>query len=160
LKNSGNNLVKDSNVTKQIGSLQWQRRDFLKTAGGAALGLVAIQGAQGETARAKQEARDEHSVQAPADRGVWVTWYDLPEKGRDAYFSWLHDAYLPDLLKRPEYLWAAHYASQEREGGSRSSQIHHVEDPKVPTGYHYILLIGAEDADVFGNPVPRSLSEI
>jgi len=61
------------------------------------------------------------------------------------------------LLKRPGYLWAAHYATRGTEGGSTSSQIHHVEDPKVPTGFRYILLIGAKDAHVFGNPAPSSI---
>jgi hypothetical protein len=144
-------------MVKHIEPVRWQRRDFLKTAGGAGLALVVTKDAHGETARAKEAAQDKRRQDAPADRGVWVTWYDLPEQGRDAYFSWLHDTYLPGLLKRPGYLWAAHYASQEREGSSGSSQIHHVEDPKVPTGHHYILLIGAEDADVFGNPVPSAL---
>jgi hypothetical protein len=150
-------IPKGLNMAKQHEAECRQRRSFLKAAGGAALTFVATKHAYGQTVRAAVAAQEEGRRTEPADRGVWVTWYDLPEQGRDAYFSWLHDAYLPDLLKRPRYLWAAHYASQEREGGSNSSQIHHVEDPNVPTGYHYILLIGAEDADVFGNPVPSAL---
>jgi hypothetical protein len=92
-----------------------------------------------------------------ADRGLWVTWYHLPDNGRDAYLSCLHGTYLPELLKLPGYLWAAHYATREKEGRSTSSQIQHVEDPKVPTGFCYILLIGAKDAGVFGNPVPSEI---
>ena len=88
------------------------------------------------------------------DRGLWITWYDLPESGRDDYLSWLHRTYLPNLLKRPGYLWAAHYATR---GGGGSAQIHHVEDPKVPTGFHYVLLIAVKDALVFGNPVPSAI---
>lgn len=60
-------------------------------------------------------------------------------------------------MKLPGYLWAAHYASRENEGRSTSSQIQHVEDPKVPTGFRYILLIGAKNAGVFGNSVPSEI---
>jgi hypothetical protein len=58
-------------------------------------------------------------------------------------------------LNRPGYLWAAHYATRTSGG---SSQIHHTEDPKVPTGFHYILLIGVMDGLVFGNPVPSAIN--
>ena len=73
------------------------------------------------------------------------------------YLNWLHGTYLPALLTRPGYLWAAHYAAREREGGA-ATQIHHTTDPKVGTGYHYILLVGATDADVFGNPTPSAIN--
>jgi hypothetical protein len=93
----------------------------------------------------------------PPDRGLWATWYDLPVEGRDAYLHWLHGTYLPALLTRPGYLWAAHYAAREREGGA-ATQIQHTTDAKVGTGYHYILLVGATDADVFGNPTPSAIN--
>ena len=54
-------------------------------------------------------------------------------------------------------MWAAHYATREREGGG-ATQIQHTTDPKVGTGYHYILLVGAADADVFGNPTPSAIN--
>jgi hypothetical protein len=137
------------------------RRSFLKAAGGMAAALAAAKHAYGGEARGLTTTSAAQSPSSrqdqPADRGLWITWYDLPENGRDTYLSWLHETYLPDLLKRPGYLWAAHYANEEREGGSGSSQIHHVEDPGVPTGYRNILLIGATDADVFGDPVPSAL---
>jgi len=58
-------------------------------------------------------------------------------------------------LKRPGYLWAAHYASQDLEGGAdNAKRYRHVDDPKVGKGYHYMLLIAATDAGVFGDPVP------
>jgi hypothetical protein len=132
-----------------------RRRNFLKAAGGLVMAFVATKDAYGQSARAKDAAQGGRRRDEPIDRGLWVTWYDLPDIGRDAYLSWLHETYLPQLLKRPGYLWAAHYAT--REGGSTSSQIHHVEDPKVPTGFRYILLIGVKDALVFGNPVPSAL---
>jgi hypothetical protein len=90
---------------------------------------------------------------------MWITWYDLPMEGREAYFSWLHGTYLPGLLKRPGYLWAAHYASQDLEGGAENAtRYKHVDDPRVGKGYHYMLLIAATDAGVFGDPVPSLIN--
>ena len=137
------------------------RRSFLKVAGGAAMAFVAKKDAYGQDTHAKSSATGSPRREEAADRGLWATWYDLPDDGRDAYLSWLHETYLPTLLKRPGYLWAAHYAtrvSAPRESGSTTpSTIHHVEDPKVPTGFRFILLIGAKDADVFGNPIPSEI---
>jgi hypothetical protein len=128
-----------------------RRRAFLKTAGGAAMAIVATNAAHGQSERAKDATQGGRRRDEPADRGLWVTWYDLPDNGRDAYLSWLHESYLPALLKRPGYLWAAHYATRDTEN---RADLHHVEDPKVPTGFRYMLLIGAKDAGVFGNPAP------
>jgi hypothetical protein len=101
----------------------------------------------------------DHAQSAPPDRGLWITWYDLPAEGRDAYFSWLHGTYLPDLLQRPGYLWAGHYESQDLEGGADNSKRYkHIDDPSVGKGYHYMLLIAATDANVFGDPVPSVLN--
>jgi len=86
------------------------------------------------------------------DRGIWITWYDLPEEGRDAHLRWAHDTYMPRLLERPGYLWAAHYASIQK-GDVRV----HTDDPSVPAGTRYLMLFGAECADVFGKPVPSKL---
>ncbi len=93
------------------------------------------------------------------DRALWITWYNLPDEGREAHLSWLHGTYIPELLKRPGYLWAAHYASLEegeiprRTSGERFT----TNDPSVPTGDRYILVFGAEETNVFGNPVPSVL---
>ena len=57
------------------------------------------------------------------DRGIWVTWYDLPEDGRESYFSWLHQSYIPGMLKRPGFLWGAHYAEVEKRSGLRLPRI-------------------------------------
>ena len=128
-----------------------RRRAFLKTAGGAAMAIAASNAAHGQSERTKDATQGGRRRDEPADRGLWVTWYDLPDNGRDAYLSWLHESYLPALLKRPGYLWAAHYATRDTEN---RADLHHVEDPKVPTGFRYMLLIGAKDAGVFGNPAP------
>src|SRR5450756_2854312 len=93
-----------------------RRREFLKVAGGVATSFVVTKDAFGQTARPKTVAPAARRPTGPPDRGLWVTWYDLPAEGRDAYLSWLHGTYLPALLKRPGILWAAHYATREREG--------------------------------------------
>src|SRR5258708_37073654 len=137
-------------MTRPDEVLRRQRRNFLKTAGRAAMALVAKKDAFGQNEHTKP-AQLSRRREEPIDRGLWVTWYDLPNEGRDAYLSWLHDSYLPALLKRPGYLWAAHYATRDTE---TRTDLHHVDDPKVPTGFHFTLLIGAKDAGVFGNPAP------
>jgi hypothetical protein len=132
------------------------RRDFFKTVGGAAFALAS---ANVTRAQSGGEKNTSHAGPRPSDspdRGLWITWYDLPEDGRDAYFSWLHGTYLPEILKRPGYVWAAHYATKDIEGDN-SSRYHHVDDPQVGKGYHFMLLIAATDANVFGNPVPSVL---
>jgi hypothetical protein len=83
------------------------------------------------------------------DRGIWVTWYDLPPQSREEHLAWTHERYIPQLLKRPGFLWAAHYASIQK-GDVRM----HTDDSTVPNGTQYLLLFGAEYADVFGNPIP------
>jgi hypothetical protein len=132
-----------------------RRRNFLKAAGAAAITFAGAKIAYGQSTGSKSAAQAGRLREQPADRGLWVTWYDLPEDGRDAYMSWLHGSYLPEMLKRPGYLWAAHYATMDLEGGAaNSTRYRHVEDPKVGKGYRYILLIAATDANVFGDPVP------
>jgi hypothetical protein len=141
-------------MTKQDEAARRGRRNFLKMAGGMAVALVAARDAGGQSAIAKVTSTAASRGGGTVDRGLWITWYDLPESGRDDYLSWLHGIYLPNLLKRPGYLWAAHYATRTSGG---SAQIHHVEDPKVPTGFRYILIVGVQDALVFGNPVPSAI---
>ena len=138
-------------MAKRDESAQRRRRNFLKSAGSAAVALIATKDAFAQSALTKPATQLSRRREESIDRGLWVTWYDLPEKGRDAYLSWLHETYLPALLKRPGYLWAAHYAARDTEA---RTDLHHVDDPKVPTGFHYILMIGAKDAGVFGNPAP------
>lgn len=134
------------------------RRNFLKVAGGAALAFAAVKDTFAQSPSSKSGPPKDHARTAPPDRGIWITWYDLPTDGKDAYMTWLHGTYLPGLLKRPVYLWAAHYASQDLEGGAENSKRYrHVDDPKVGKGYHYMLLIAAADASVFGDPVPSVL---
>lgn len=80
------------------------------------------------------------------DRGIWVTWYDLPEKGREQHLQWLHGTYIPKILKKPGMLWAAHYANAKIPPAPR---LRHTDDPSVPTGNDYIMFFGAETVHAF-----------
>ena len=80
------------------------------------------------------------------DRGLWGSWYNLPAAGRDAYLSWLHETYIPRILKNPGVLWAAHYKSDKVTPAPR---IRHTDDPSVPIGADYVLIFGGETAHVF-----------
>lgn len=80
------------------------------------------------------------------DRGIWASWYDLPEKGRDEYLTWLHGGYLPRMLQKPGVLWAAHYANVKIPP---AAHLRHTDDPSVPAGNDFILLFGAETAHAF-----------
>src|SRR5690349_12243062 len=130
------------------------RRSFLKVASGAALAVIAAKDAAGQNTRAQSARQSDRGDDAAIDRALWITWYDLPESGREDYLGWLHGTYLPNLLKRPGYLWAAHYATRTSGG---SAQIHHTDDPKVPSGFHYVLIVGVRDALVFGKPIPSAI---
>ena len=92
------------------------------------------------------------------DRALWISWYDLPDAGRDAYLTWAHGTYMPAMVKRPGVLYAAHFRSVvvpgEVPGGGRLS---HTKDPKLGTGNAYIMIVGAEDAHAFGRPTPRKI---
>jgi hypothetical protein len=146
-------------MKRRDGETSRNRRNFLKAAGAAAVVFAAAKDTLSQSASAKSAPQKDRGHSAPPDRGMWITWYDLPMEGRDAYFSWLHGTYLPGLLRRPGYLWAAHYASQDLEGGAENAtRYKHVDDPRVGKGYHYMLLIGATDASVFGDPVPSLIN--
>jgi hypothetical protein len=146
-------------MKRQSGETSRNRRNFLKAASGAAVGFAAIKDMFAQSASTKSAQENERGRSAPPDRGLWITWYDLPMEGRDSYFSWLHGTYLPEILKRTGYLWAAHYASQDLEGGAENSKRYrHVDDPKVGKGYRYMLLVAATDASVFGDPVPSLIN--
>ena len=86
------------------------------------------------------------------DRGLWVTWYDLPEAGRDAHLAWLHGTYIPKMLKKPGVKWAAHYKTDDNFPPLH--RLRHTDDPSVPTGNGYIIMFGGEHAHVFAGFTP------
>lgn len=85
------------------------------------------------------------------DRGIWISWYDIAPENRKEYLSWLHERYLPGMLKRLHIIWAAHYATEKMIPPER---LAHTSDPSVPKGGDYILMIGAETAHAFSPPRP------
>lgn len=95
------------------------------------------------------------------DRALWVTWCDAPPADRERYLAWLHSAYIPQVLKREGYLWAAHYATIKKEAQPnamhREKTLTNVHDAAVPTGQDYILLFGAADTAVFGQCSPAEI---
>ena len=101
-----------------------------------------------------------------SERAYWISWYNLPEGGRDDFLAWTHDVYMPRVLDRPGVLWGAHYASENNftplGGGGRISHKQK-PGPEVPTGDRYILMFGATGPHAFVNPSPadfhKSLSE-
>ncbi len=93
------------------------------------------------------------------DRGIWATWYDLPEQGKEEYLSWLHEEHIPEALSRPGYLWAAHQENMmppEREASIHRILTHindpGVDNPGVPPGNQYLLLFGAASPHTFVDP--------
>ena len=85
------------------------------------------------------------------DRAIGISWYDVAADQRDTYLSWLHQRYLPAMLRRPGVTWTAHYVAEQ---GPPPSRLAHTGDPRVPPGGDYILLIGGIDANVFSPPRP------
>ena len=92
------------------------------------------------------------------DQALWITWYDLPEQGRDAHLSWLHENYMLRLVERPGILWAAHYASEaEQVHTAKQKQRRYPPPGAVPSGHGYILLAGGASVHAFADPTPKQL---
>lgn len=92
------------------------------------------------------------------DRALWITWYDLPERGRDDYLAWLHGSYLKKLMERRGLLWAAHFASDEQPIRTAKKDGHGRRYPpagSVPGGHRYLLIAGAEHPHAFVDPPPQ-----
>jgi len=130
-----------------INGAQARRRAFLQGAG------VLAAAAAAPTANAQTQC-------APAlrDSALWITWYDVAPAARPEYLAWLHQSYLPALLKRSGYLAAAHYATVERMTTlRRENAVEHPSVAGVPRGREFLLLVVAQDANVFGTPSPREM---
>ena len=95
------------------------------------------------------------------DQGIRAVWYDLAEKSKDKYLSWLHDTYLPEVLQRPGIMWAAHY--EVTGGGKKMDQISEIlarADDAVPAGQYYVLLVGAGSPHVFFKPIYEEVDAV
>lgn len=80
------------------------------------------------------------------DRGLWITWYDLPADGRDAHLAWVQSDYIPRILQRPGVLYGAHFASDHVKPGKH---LRHTTDARVPAGADFVLIFGGESAHAF-----------
>lgn len=96
------------------------------------------------------------------DRALWITWYDLPDGARATYLDWLHGNYIPAVLERAGYLWAAHYATvkKEKQGVKvpREQGVHHIDAAAVPAGEQYVLIFAAADTAAFGACAPGAIN--
>ena len=95
------------------------------------------------------------------DRSIWATWYDLPKEDEAEYNDWLHHTHIRETLKRPGYMWAAHYELVDRESPKSKKKDHlaYTDDPSIPNGTEFLLLFGAASAEVFLSPNPAQLAE-
>lgn len=92
------------------------------------------------------------------DRGLWISWYDLPREKKTEYFDWLNNSYIPKVQALPGCLWAAHYASEEKvRHPGEEGRLSETDDLRLPTGDRYILMFGGMDAHVFTNVATRNL---
>jgi hypothetical protein len=82
---------------------------------------------------------------AARDRAFWIAWYDLPEDA-DGYLAWLHDTYIPKMVKEPGILWGAHYKAVRTAPGDHMIRT---KDPSVPNGSDYILVFAGENTAAF-----------
>lgn len=90
------------------------------------------------------------------DQALWITWYDLPEQELDAHLSWLHETCMPQLVKGPGILWAAHYASEARQvHTAKQKPRRHPPAGSVPQGHRYVLIVGGEGVHAFADPTPK-----
>lgn len=89
------------------------------------------------------------------DRAYWITWYDLPNAGREDYKNWLHGIYIPKMLSRPGILWGAHYQAEANVvplGGGKGRVSRHAPEGEVPGGTQFILIFGAAEPHIFVDP--------
>jgi hypothetical protein len=93
------------------------------------------------------------------DRGIWAVWHDLAPESATEHVDWLHQRYLPAMLLRPGYLWAAHVEnvdSPEREEAN-ARRLTRTSDPSVPQGFRHLVLFGAASPHTFADPAPAEI---
>lgn len=96
------------------------------------------------------------------DQGIWATWYDFPEDGKNEFLSWIHEEYLPTALSRPGYLWAAHVenrwdSERKKEIRKRLTHIDELDPSLLGGGNSFLMLFGAASPEVFLDPSPENL---
>ena len=89
------------------------------------------------------------------DTAIKAEWYDLADADREEFLAWLHGDYLPALQAEPGHIWVGHYDRAPQTGADRrAGQPPRVEtdDPDVPRGSQYLMVIAAASPDVFFDP--------
>jgi hypothetical protein len=92
------------------------------------------------------------------DPALWITWYDLAPATRDGYLGWLHERYMPSLVRQRGMLWAAHYAAREQPRHTSKASgrpRRHAAADLVPQGHRFILVVGGEGPQAFSDPTPK-----
>jgi hypothetical protein len=91
------------------------------------------------------------------DRAIWAVWYDLDDRDRLTFLSWLHETYLPALASTSAFAWVAHY--QECEAPPQSERkpdgslvIGHTRED-MGNGHQYMVLVGADAPRRFLDPL-------
>jgi hypothetical protein len=95
------------------------------------------------------------------DNAILAIYYDLSEESRNKYLGWFHEKYLPELLSRSGYLWAAHYeaASAGRRFQKVLDALGRTSDPGQSSGTGFVALFGGESTRTFFNPSLKQLKE-
>ena len=82
------------------------------------------------------------------DNGIWATWYNLDETGKEDHINWLHNDYLPNILTHDGVVWAAHYLVDEQDYKERRDKLPHTTE-NIPQGTQYICLIAASSPHIY-----------
>ena len=93
------------------------------------------------------------------DRGIWATWHDLPAEAASEHAAWVHERYLPAMLAKPGYLWAAHVENvdwPEREEAN-ARRLTRTDDSAVLDGFRHLVLFGAASPHTFVDPSPAEM---
>ena len=88
------------------------------------------------------------------DRGIWAIWHDLSDEAETEHVAWLHERFLPSMLQRHGYLWAAHVENVDwpERGEHNARRLMRTSDPNIPTGFRHLVLFGAESPHTFVDP--------
>ena len=89
------------------------------------------------------------------DTAIKAEWYDLDDGEREEFLGWFHAEYLPSLEAVPGHIWVGHYERAPETGTSRVAGAPDrvdVDDPDIPTGSQFLLVVAAASPDVFFNP--------
>lgn len=89
------------------------------------------------------------------DRSLMVSWYDLAAATKARYCEWLHETYIPKLLRVRGVLAAAHYEVDPAE--KPLPHLRQTRDRSLPRGGSHILILAATDAHVLAGLTPFRL---